>query len=174
MSKAAELAIKGKMLAELGFVTQLLAAIPLIAVMAETAIAFAIPAMILSIAGTIILSIAGVVMGLIAFKKRDETEKSQWDCDSANYNAVAAIGAGTSIWRFITPICLLAIIVIGITYIPKRMQPWQKPIPRNKKDVIFEISCQNIMYSIAAIVLPFLAVFAVVTLAEYLSKGRRK
>lgn len=75
-SEAMKLAIKGKMLAELGFVTQLLASIALFAVMGETALAFAMPAMILSIAGTIILSIAGVVMGLKAFKKRDETEKS--------------------------------------------------------------------------------------------------
>jgi hypothetical protein len=114
-------------------------------------------------------------MGLKAFKKRDETEKSQWSYDSANYNAVVAIGAGTSLWRFITPICLLAIIVIGITYIPKRMQPWQiNRIPRNKKDVIFKISCQNIMYSIAANVPPVLAVFAVVTFAKFLFERRRK
>ena len=174
-SEAVKLAKKGKMLAELGICMQLLAAIAVITVMEETAIAFTIPAMILSIAGTIILSITGVVMGFKAFKKRDETEKSQWGYDSANYNAVVAIGAGTSIWRFLTPICLLAIIVIGITYFPKRMQPWQlNRIPQNKKDVIFKISCQNIMYSIAANVPPFLAVFAVVTLAKFLFKGKRK
>ena len=109
-------------------------------------------------------------MGLRAFKKRDEYEKSLWDYDSANYNAVVAIGAGTAIWRFVTPICLLAIIVIGITYFPKRMQPWQfNRIPQNKKDVIFKISCQNIIYSIVTNVPPFLILFAVVTVAKSIS-----
>ena len=106
-------------------------------------------------------------MGLVAFKKRDETEKSLWDYNSANYNAVAAIAAGTAVWRIIAPICLLAIIVIGITYFPKRMQPWQyNRIPQNKKDVIFKISCLNILYSIAINVPPFLILFAVVTVAK--------
>ena len=109
-------------------------------------------------------------MGLMAFKKRDETEKSQWDYDSANYNAVVAIGAGTAIWRFVAPICLFAIIIIGITYIPKRMQPWQfNRIPQNKKDVIFKISCQNIMYSIVVNIPPALILFAVVTVAKSIS-----
>lgn len=154
MSNAVKLAKTGKILAELGICTQLLAAIALMTALDETAIAFTIPATILSITGTITLSIAGVVMGLIAFKKRDETEKSQWDYDSANYNAVAAIAAGTAVWHIIAPICLLAIIVIGITYFPKRMQPWQyNRIPQNKKDVIFKISCLNILYSIAVNVL---------------------
>jgi len=170
-SSALKLAKTGKFLAELGICMQLPAAIALITALVETEIAFSIPAtiFILSIAGTITLSITGVVMGLVAFKKREEVEKSQWGYDSANYNAVIAIAAGTAVWRIIAPICLLAIIVIGITYIPKRMQPWQKPIPQNKKDVIFEISCQNIMYSIVTNVLPFLILFAVVTVAMSIS-----
>ena len=171
-SSALKLAKTGKFLAELGICMQLPAAIALITALEETEIAFSIPAtiFILSIAGTITLSITGVVMGLRAFKKRDEYEKSLWDYDSANYNAVVAIGAGTAIWRFVTPICLLAIIVIGITYFPKRMQPWQfNRIPQNKKDVIFKISCQNIMYSIVTNVPPFLILFAVVTVAKSIS-----
>ena len=172
-SSALKLAKTGKILAELGICAQLPAAIAVIALITsqeKTAIAFAIPATILSIAGTITLSITGVVMGLRAFQTRDEYEKSLWDYDSANYNAVVAIGAGTAIWRFVTPICLLAIIVIGITYFPKRMQPWQfNRIPQNKKDVIFKISCQNIMYSIVTNVPPFLILFAVVTVAKSIS-----
>ena len=160
-SSALKLAKTGKILAELGICAQLPAAIALITALEETEIAFSIPAtiFILSIAGTITLSITGVVMGLVAFKKRDETEKSLWDYNSANYNAVAAIAAGTAVWRIIAPICLLAIIVIGITYFPKRMQPWQyNRIPQNKKDVIFKISCLNILYSIAVIVLSTLLI----------------
>ena len=173
VSKAAKLAKTGKILAELGICAQLLAAIAIMTALDETAIAFTIPATILSIAGTITLSITGVVMGLRAFKKRDETEKSQWDYDSANYNAVVAIGAGTAIWRFVAPICLFAIIIIGITYIPKRMQPWQfNRIPQNKKDVIFKISCQNIMYSIVVNIPPALILFAVATLAKFLFKRK--
>ena len=169
-SSALKLAKTGKILAELGICAQLPAAIALITALDETAIAFTIPATILSIAGTITLSIAGVVMGLVAFKKRDETEKSLWDYNSANYNAVAAIAAGTAVWRIIAPICLLAIIVIGITYFPKRMQPWQfNRIPQNKKDVIFKISCLNILYSIVTNVPPFLILFAVVTVAKSIS-----
>ena len=174
-SSALKLAKTGKILAELGICTQLLAAIALMTALDETAIAFTIPATILSIAGTITLSITGVVMGLRAFKKRDETEKSQWDYDSANYNAVAAIAAGTAVWRIIAPICLLAIIVIGITYFPKRMQPWQyNRIPQNKKDVIFKISCQNIMYSIVVNFPPALILFAVATLAKFLFKRKKE
>lgn len=109
-------------------------------------------------------------MGLRAFKKRDEYEKSLWDYDSANYNAVVAIGAGTAIWRFVAPICLFAIIIIGVTYIPKRMQQWQlNRIPQNKKDVIFKISCQNIMYSVVANVPPALILFVIATVVKLIS-----
>ena len=154
-SIAVKLAKTGKILAEIGICAPV--ATVVIIAMEETAIT--ITAMILSIAGAITLSITGVVMGLVAFKKRDETEKSLWDYNSANYNAVAAIAAGTAVWRIIAPICLLAIIVIGITYFPKRMQPWQyNRIPQNKKDVIFKISCLNILYSIAVIVLSTLLI----------------
>ena len=154
-SIAVKLAKIGKILAEIGICAPV--ATVVITAMEETAIT--ITAMILSIVGAITLSITGVVMGLVAFKKRDETEKSLWDYNSANYNAVAAIAAGTAVWRIIAPICLLAIIVIGITYFPKRMQPWQfNKIPQNKKDVIFKISCLNILYSIAVIGLPTLLI----------------
>ena len=144
MSNAVKLAKAGKILAYIGIFSQSIAGLSM--VMPKTVIIFVIAA--------VIPSIAGVVMGLIAFKKREEVEKSQWGYDSANYNAVIAIAAGTAVWRFVTAISLLAIIIIGITYIPKRMQPWQfNRIPQNKKDVIFKISCQNIMYFVVAVVI---------------------